>query len=134
MNRLPLRHWGMFALVSAGLVRGVVACGDDDVAAGPVDAGGGSDSTINNADTGGGTDAGAPLECEVAITGGGPGGVHTAYMLTNPPSGTTVTGLTSGSGVCLFEKIDRLGGRFRDIQLGPNPEDVYGTGGYRLYT
>jgi len=33
----------------------------------------------------------------------------------------------------VFEKNDRIGGRIRDISLGPNPDDVYGSGGYRLY-
>lgn len=73
------------------------------------------------------------VECEIAIVGGGPGGVHTAYKLTNPPAGSMVTGLTAPSGVCLIEKNDRLGGRIRDVSFGPNPDDVTGTGAYRMY-
>ncbi|HEY8091723.1 MAG TPA: FAD-dependent oxidoreductase, partial [Polyangiaceae bacterium] len=60
-------------------------------------------------------------------------GVHTAYKLTNPPDGGAVTGVTSPSGVCLFEKNDRLGGRIRDVQFGPDAGDVTGTGAYRMY-
>ena len=47
------------------------------------------------------TNAGDVVECEIAIVGAGPGGVHTAYKLTNPPAGMTVTGLSAPSGVCL---------------------------------
>ena len=80
----------------------------------------------------------APVACDVAIVGGGPGGVHTAYKLTTQH-------LTSGP-VCLFEKSDHLGGR-----VGNNPSIGFsgqpyvnngvtvagsgqtGTGGYRMY-
>jgi cation diffusion facilitator CzcD-associated flavoprotein CzcO len=44
--------------------------------------------------------------CDVAIIGGGPGGVHTAYKLTTQH-------LTPGP-VCLFEMKDHLGGRVGD--------------------
>src|SRR5688572_20590974 len=114
-----IRNWGMLALFGVGTAGGIGACGDDDVVVSPKDAG--TDAVAETSTpVEGGSDAGlTPLDCEVAIVGGGPGGVHTAYKLTNPPTGTTATGVTSGSGVCLFEKNDRLGGRFRDIQLGP---------------
>lgn len=131
-------HWGLMAAAGAAAANGVVACSSDDptTPAPGVDAG--VDSTVPDAKIDppvpdAAIDSGAPLECEVAIVGGGPGGLHTAYKLTNPPAGTTVTGLTSGSGVCLFEKNDRLGGRFRDVSFGPKPDDVTGTGGYRMY-
>ena len=42
--------------------------------------------------------------CEVAIVGGGIGGVHTAFRLAP----------RLGSGVCLIEKNDRFGGRVYD--------------------
>jgi ribulose 1,5-bisphosphate synthetase/thiazole synthase len=48
----------------------------------------------------------ANLACDVAIIGGGPGGVHTAYKLTTQH-------LTPGP-VCLFEMKDHLGGRVGD--------------------
>ena len=134
MKRSLFRGWGMLALFGIGCAGGTMAaCGDDDVAPRP-DAGTPDASVTPDADNGSDASAQTALDCEVAIIGGGPGGVHTAYKLTNPPSGTTVAGVTAGSGVCVFEKNDRLGGRFRDIQLGPNANDLYGTGGYRLYT
>src|SRR6185295_15958984 len=129
---MSVRRLGALAVLASSFAAGIFACGDDDVAVTEKDAGG--DATV---DTGGGDSGGdaglTPLDCEVAIVGAGPGGLHTAYKLTNPPSGTTVTGLTAGSGVCVFEKNDRIGGRIRDLQVGPNADDLYGTGGYRLY-
>jgi hypothetical protein len=73
------------------------------------------------------------LECDVAIVGAGPGGLHTAYKLTNPPGGAAVPGVSAASKVCLFEKNDRVGGRIRDVQFGATPADVTGTGAYRMY-
>jgi NAD(P)-binding Rossmann-like domain len=81
----------------------------------------------------------AEISCDVAIIGGGPGGVHTAYKLTTQR-------LTPGP-VCLFEMKDRLGGRVGDnFEVGfsgrpfENPPGVpvlnsgqTGTGGYRMY-
>jgi hypothetical protein len=129
------------------LFGGTYACtGDDTNPAVPADAGTGTDATFADsgshdaaADTTSPTDGAppdgstAPLACDIAIVGGGPGGVHTAYKLTNPPDGGTVPGLSSPSGVCLFEKNDRLGGRIRDVQFGPDAGDVTGTGAYRMY-
>jgi hypothetical protein len=74
----------------------------------------------------------ADISCDVAIVGGGPGGVHTAYKLTNPPVGVS-TGVAANK-VCIFEKKDKLGGRIEDVQFGPNPGDVVGTGAYRMYS
>lgn len=48
---------------------------------------------------------GRDLVCEVAILGGGAGGLHTAYRL----------GPKLGDKVCLFEKEERLGGRIYDV-------------------
>jgi monoamine oxidase len=45
------------------------------------------------------------LNCEVAIVGGGAGGLHTAFRL----------GPKLGSKVCLFEKEQELGGRIYDV-------------------
>jgi hypothetical protein len=145
-DRAHVRRWiGLFAVTGASL-GGVFACAGDDtnpLLPGSSDAG--TDATVKadgGAPEGGETDAndaqtdqGAPtnLECEVAIVGGGPGGVHTAYRLTNPPDAGTVTGVTTPAGVCLFEKNDRLGGRIRDVQFGPDAGDVTGTGAYRMY-
>lgn len=133
MDRVSLKRLGLLAVVSAATANAVFACSSDDTVTPPAD--GGTDGTtadVTNPD-GGSDSGGGALDCEVAIVGGGPGGLHTAYRLTNPPAGTTVTGVTSGNGVCVFEKNDRLGGRIRDVSFGPKPDDVYGTGGYRLY-
>lgn len=50
-------------------------------------------------------------ECEVAIVGGGAGGLHTAFRL----------GPTLGDKVCLFEKEEQLGGRIHDMSFDNNP-------------
>lgn len=49
--------------------------------------------------------ASTQLDCEVAIVGGGAGGLHTAFRLAP----------TLGSRVCLFEKDAVLGGRIKDV-------------------
>jgi NAD(P)-binding Rossmann-like domain len=80
----------------------------------------------------------ANLSCDVAIIGGGPGGVHTAYKLTTQH-------LTPGP-VCLFEMKDHLGGRVGDnVIMGFSGQPFVnngvpvlnsgqtGTGGYRMY-
>lgn len=87
--------------------------------------------------------ANQPYTCDVAIIGGGPGGVHTAYKL-------TTMGLTSGK-VCLFEKSDHLGGRVGNNSVVGQTATQFtftdangttqtllnsgqtGTGGYRMY-
>ena len=64
-------------------------------------------------DAGATSDAGtvtATLACDVAIVGGGPGGLHTAFRLTKPP-GAGPTGVSGPDKVCLFEKNGYLGGR-----------------------
>lgn len=61
------------------------------------------------------------LRCDVAIIGGGPGGLHTAYRL----------GPTLHGNVCLFEKEDRLGGRIYDISRVPGGPRV-GLGARRI--
>jgi hypothetical protein len=132
MHRVGIRHWVALAIVLTACGGGIAACSDDPEPDAFVqkEAGGGETSTSDAGDAG---EGGSALDCEIAIVGGGPGGVHTAYKLTNPGDAGTPTGLTSGGGVCLFEKNDRLGGRIRDVSFGPNPGDVTGTGAYRMY-
>src|SRR5689334_19738899 len=64
------------------------------------------------------------LRCDVAIIGGGAGGVHTAFRLAP----------TLKDGVCLFEKELVLGGRLHDIAKDPSDpaSPVFGAGGMRL--
>jgi predicted NAD/FAD-binding protein len=50
------------------------------------------------------------IDCQVAIIGGGAGGLHTAFRL----------GPTMHANVCLFEKEDQLGGRVHDVSRTPN--------------
>jgi protoporphyrinogen oxidase len=61
------------------------------------------------------------ITCEVAILGGGPGGLHTAYRLAPQ----------LGSRLCLFEKENRLGGRIYDVSRTPNGP-VFGLGALRI--
>lgn len=64
------------------------------------------------------------LQCEVAIVGGGAGGLHTAFRLAP----------TLGGRVCLFEKEAVLGGRIKDIPKDEaNPEGPrFGAGAMRV--
>ncbi|MCX6130375.1 MAG: NAD(P)-binding protein, partial [Proteobacteria bacterium] len=50
-----------------------------------------------------------PRACEIAIVGGGAGGLHTAFRL----------GPQYGAKVCLFEKEEELGGRIHDLPMNP---------------
>lgn len=148
MKRGSMRTWAALSIVATAVGGGVVACAANDATGGhgAADAGdakapdssthdAANDVTTNDSSTDAAPDSGLPsLDCEVAIIGGGPGGVHTAYRLTNPPADAGApTGVTSPGGVCLFEKNDRLGGRIRDVQFGPDAGDVTGTGAYRMY-
>lgn len=66
----------------------------------------------------------AVTQCEVAIVGGGAGGLHTAFRLAP----------TLHEGVCLFEKETELGGRIHDVKkddADPN-SPVFGTGAMRV--
>jgi hypothetical protein len=66
---------------------------------------------------------GKDLDCEVAIIGGGVGGLHTAFRLA--PS--------MGERVCLFEKDAQLGGRIYDVSLdGSESSPRVGVGGRRV--
>lgn len=51
------------------------------------------------------------LHCEVAVVGGGAGGLYTAFRLAPD----------LGDGVCLFEKEAELGGRIKDVSLNDDP-------------
>jgi NAD(P)-binding Rossmann-like domain len=64
------------------------------------------------------------LHCEVAIIGGGAGGLHTAFRL----------GPQWGHQVCLFEKENRLGGRIYDVPKDENDphSPVFGLGALRI--
>lgn len=67
------------------------------------------------------------LDCEIAIIGGGPGGVHTAWGLVKYGHGNV---LRPGSDpinkqkICVFEKEDKLGGRIYDVEIGKNGEKI----------
>lgn len=80
----------------------------------------------------------ANIQCDVAIVGGGPSGVHTAYKLT--------TMHLSAGPVCLFEMKDHLGGRVgNNVTVGQTAQPFVnngnvvvnsgqtGVGGYRMY-
>ncbi len=131
-------RWAVvIGMAAAGVAAVVPACsGGNGTGGGPGTGGsGGQGGTGSESGPASSSSGMGPVvvECEIAIVGGGPGGVHTAYKLTNPPAGTTVSGLSAPSGVCLIEKNDRLGGRIRDVSFGPNPDDVTGTGAFRMY-
>jgi protoporphyrinogen oxidase len=59
-----------------------------------------------------GSSAASGIDCEVAVVGGGAGGLHTAYRLAP----------TLGSRVCLFEKEAELGGRIHDVTFDGKPD------------
>jgi glycine/D-amino acid oxidase-like deaminating enzyme len=61
------------------------------------------------------------LTCDVAIIGGGAGGLHTAFRL----------GPTLGQKVCLFEKEARIGGRIYDVSKEPGGPNI-GVGARRI--
>ncbi len=119
------------SLAGLALGAGGFGCSDSKSTGGAGTGGAGT----GGAGMGGAGTGGAPmaLECDVVIVGAGPAGLHTAYKLTNPPAGTTVTGVSAASSVCMFEKNDRIGGRIRDVQFGATAADATGTGAYRMY-
>ena len=57
------------------------------------------------------------LHCEVAIVGGGTGGLYTAESLLRHKKETKV---------CLFERNERLGGRFYDYVFPQVPNETVG--------
>jgi hypothetical protein len=69
-------------------------------------------------------DVSLSTECDIAIVGGGAGGLHTAFRLA----------ATMADKVCLFEKEKELGGRIHDVSLNENDADAprIGTGARRV--
>ncbi|CAH3038248.1 unnamed protein product, partial [Porites lobata] len=61
--------------------------------------------------------------CEVAIVGGGIGGLYTAESLLRHEKETNV---------CLFERNERLGGRFYDYVFPQVPDETVGLGAWRI--
>ena len=57
------------------------------------------------------------LHCEVAIVGGGTGGLYTAESLLRHKKETKA---------CLFERNERLGGRFYDYVFPQVPDETVG--------
>lgn len=121
MKKLEIAVVLTIALATASFA----GCSSEDTpASGSTSSSGGSSSggSSGTPDGGGGT----LEECEVAVIGGGAGGLHTAFRL----------GPSLGKKVCLFEKETYLGGRLRDVAFdgtingaaGPN----IGTGGRRV--
>lgn len=118
---------GWVWLVGWCLGAGVAVGCDDDPD--PVDAGVGSDAGSDAGEStpdGGGVDASTleALDCEVAIVGGGAGGLHTALRLAPE----------MGDGVCLFEREAALGGRIHDVPRDPDDPSSprFGTGALRV--
>lgn len=88
------------------------ACGDDELVSG-----GDDDVVVPDAEPP------DPDACEVAIIGGGVGGLHTAFRLAP----------TLGDGVCLFEKEEQLGGRIKDEPMTAAADSPrFGTGAMRV--
>ena len=73
------------------------------------------DSETDPTDNDGNDDTNVDLRCEVAIVGGGAGGLHTAFRLAADAG--------MGDSVCLFELEDRLGGRIKDLALDESDPD-----------
>ena len=135
MDRLSFRHWGMLAVAGVGMANGIFACSsDDDPAANPGNDGGpDTGNDVSNGNVDGGSDAALlPIDCEVAIVGGGAGRRAHGVQAHEP------TGRRHGHRryvehrrlLCSRRTIGSAG-RFRDVQFGPNANDVTGTGGYR---
>ncbi|DBB01665.1 hypothetical protein WJX77_008557 [Trebouxia sp. C0004] len=63
------------------------------------------------------------IVCDVAVVGGGPGGVYSAYRLLEA---------NASSNVCLFETNNRVGGRVYSLRnLGPKKDLTLDMGAYR---
>ncbi|KAG2450979.1 hypothetical protein HYH02_004251 [Chlamydomonas schloesseri] len=62
--------------------------------------------------------------CDIAIVGGGPGGIYSAYRL--------LTGLATKPSVCIFEATGRVGGRIYTVRgLGALSDMTVDLGAYR---
>ena len=64
-----------------------------------------------------------PHFCDTAIVGGGPGGLYSAMRLVNS---STVKSL------CVFEALDRFGGRVHSVRVGKRDDLVVDLGAYRF--
>lgn len=96
----------------------LTACADDDAS---LDTSG-ADAACEPSDDARGTER-EDIHCDVAIVGGGAGGLHTAYRL----------GAELGEDVCLFEKEARLGGRIYDVSKDGGSEGPWiGVGARRV--
>lgn len=73
------------------------------------------------------THAAVPSECKVVVIGAGVGGVYSAYRL------AVEAGVVPGSNICIFEALDRPGGRiFSVTNTVPGFEDfTVDLGAYR---
>ena len=68
-----------------------------------------------------------PIDCALAIIGGGPGGVYTAWRL------AVDTNTIKPSDICIFERAQRVGGRtFSFYVQGPKQDLVVELGAYRF--
>ena len=65
----------------------------------------------------------SPYSCDTAIVGGGPGGLYSALRLANS---STVKSL------CVFEALDRFGGRVHSLRVGKRDDLVVDLGAYRF--
>ena len=65
----------------------------------------------------------SPRSCDVAVVGGGPGGLYSALRLAN--ASTTKS-------ICVFEALDRFGGRVHSVRVGEKDDLVVDLGAYRF--
>lgn len=65
--------------------------------------------------------------CEVAVIGGGAGGLYAALRMVDE-------GVVDASDVCVFEITERVGGRLMSLRgLGPEDDLIVDAGGYRTW-
>ena len=64
-----------------------------------------------------------PRYCDTAIVGGGPGGLYSALRLANA---------SKAESVCVFEALDRFGGRVHSVRVGKRDDLVVDLGAYRF--
>ncbi len=131
-------NWSVrvFAVAALGLGALPLAHCGDDAGSGGAGTTSGTTASVSTATataasttTGGQGGAGGmsnlePITCDVAIIGGGVGGLHTAFRLAP----------MLGDQVCLFEKEAQLGGRIYDVPLDENDPSSprFGTGARRV--
>lgn len=109
-----------FFILCSATALALTACADDDANA-EISGESGDAACEPTADAGGGERE--DIACDVAIIGGGAGGLHTAFRL----------GAEMGEKVCLFEKEARLGGRIYDVSKDGGSEGPWiGVGARRV--